>query len=188
MVASIYGKIAELAERAATMDALDVVDLSYAKEGRSWVLRVLADRAESHPQADQGGITLEECGQLSSQLAGLLEVEDVMPGPYRLEVSSPGVNRPLKKEGDFARFQGRMAVVRASREVDGRRYFKGVLQGVAEGHVLLEMDLSLRRIPLDAIDRAHLEFHFETPQEKKDKAKRRRGDPIVHKPESNNGI
>lgn len=184
----MYGKIAELAQRAADMDALEVVDISYAKEGRNWVLRVLTDRAEQHPEAKLGGITLDECGRMSSQLAGLLEVEDVMPGPYRLEISSPGLNRPLKKEQDFIRFQGRMAVLRTHREVEGRRYFKGMLQGVMEGHILVEMDGTLRRVPLEAVERANLEFHFDTPQEKKDKARRRRDTPVAHQPDADNGI
>jgi ribosome maturation factor RimP len=112
------------------------------------VLRVYIDR--------EGGIQLDDCSAVSHQLSGVLDVEDPIRGEYSLEVSSPGLARPLFELAHFARFSGAQAKLKLGRPIGGRRNFKGVLHGVEDDVVLLEVDGELVRIDFDQIDSAKL--------------------------------
>ncbi|GAB4271905.1 MAG: ribosome maturation factor RimP [Deferrisomatales bacterium] len=130
----------------------ELVDLQLRSERGRRILRVLVDRP--------GGITLDECVRLSREISPHLEVADPIPGSYVLEVSSPGVRRPLKGQADFERFRGERVVIRTRQPVDGRHNFKGVNLGLDEqGHVVLEQrDTGARfRIPLRLIKQARLD-------------------------------
>ncbi len=121
----------------------ELVDL---ESSRSGLLRVFIDAP--------GGIKVEDCARVSNHLTRLFAVEGV--DYERLEVSSPGLDRPLKKLADFERFAGRQASVKLKLPVDGQRRFEGRVAGVEEGRVVLEIEGKRRHIAFEDIDRARL--------------------------------
>lgn len=123
----------------------ELVDVQASNGGR--LLRLFVDKP--------GGITLDDCAAISRHLTRVLAVEGI---DYdRLEVSSPGLDRPLRKERDFARFAGQKAEVRMrTPDVTGRRKFVGVLRGAAAGQVNLEMEGRVLGLPIDDVDKARL--------------------------------
>jgi ribosome maturation factor RimP len=123
----------------------ELVDLQAANGGR--MLRLFIDKP--------GGIGVEDCAAVSRQLSRVFEVEGI--DYERLEVSSPGLDRPLRKAGDFARFAGQKAEVRMrTPDATGRRKFVGVLRGAGEGRVSMELDGRIVELALDDVDRARL--------------------------------
>src|SRR5579872_6702263 len=116
------------------------------------LLRIYIDR--------EGGVTVDDCEVVSRQVSAVLDVEDPIPGAYTLEVSSPGLDRPLRKEADFARFAGERAKVELALPKDGRRRFTGTLKGCEAGEVLIEVDGVDHRLPLADIDKARLVPEF----------------------------
>ncbi len=129
----------------------ELVRVELSNRGR--MLRIFIDRPAAGPQG-AGGITVDDCARVSNQLARVLEVEDV---DYdRLEVSSPGLDRPLKKEADFARFAGEQARLTLRVPLAGRRNFTGVMRAVAEGKLQLEIEGGMVSIELANIDKARL--------------------------------
>ncbi len=140
---------------------LELVDIEYQREERGWVLRIYLDK--------DGGINLDDCAQASREFSTLLDVEDIVDTVYNLEVSSPGLERPLKKLADFERFSGKPAKIKTCRACDpdergqNRRVFSGVLQGVRDGRVvLLQSDKKGGEVVFDLrdIDKANLAFEF----------------------------
>lgn len=130
-------------------EGYELVDVQYRREAGGWVLRVFLDKP--------GGITLDDCQRVSQQLGDLLDVEDPIEHPYTLEVSSPGLERPLLAEGDFARFAGRLVRLQTAVPVEGQRRFRGLLLGIAGGAVRLEVEGGRQvDIPHAAVERAHL--------------------------------
>jgi ribosome maturation factor RimP len=156
----------------------ELVDLEHQREAHGWVLRLFIDRAAaeatSAPQglgeavpagwAHQGGVGVDDCARVSRDVSALLDVEDPFDHPYTLEVSSPGLNRPLRRERDFARFQGERAKIRLRDPIDGRKNFAGVLRGAEGGRVGIDVDGRTFSLPLDAIQKAHLEYDFSKPR------------------------
>ncbi len=138
-----------------TVDGLgyELVSLELSNRGR--MLRVFIDKPAAGAQdAIASGITVEDCARVSNQLARVLEVEDI---DYdRLEVSSPGLDRPLKKEADFARFAGEQARLTLRVPVEGRRNFTGVMRAVADGKLQLDIEGGRVSIDLANIDKARL--------------------------------
>ncbi len=114
------------------------------------VLQVMVERV------DGTTMTVEDCAVVSREISAVLDVADPIAGPYTLEVSSPGIDRPLTRLKDFHRFRGFEAKIETRLMIDGRRRFKGVLSGVDDGVVGIEADGVLARIPFDAIQRAKL--------------------------------
>jgi len=131
----------------------ELVSVELSNRGR--MLRVFIDRPAAGWQgAVSSGITVDDCARVSNQLARVLEVEDF---DYdRLEVSSPGLDRPLKKEADFARFAGEQARLTLRIPVEGRRNFTGVMHAVADGKLQLEVEGGMVNIDLANIDKARL--------------------------------
>jgi ribosome maturation factor RimP len=111
---------------------LELVQVQYRREDHGWVLRILVDRP--------GGVSVDECGEFSREVSDLLDVEDLIDNSYNLEVSSPGLDRPLIKPEDFERFAGREISLKTTSPVEGRRNFKGVLEGIQDEVVLIESD------------------------------------------------
>ncbi len=152
-------KVTVFAEEAAAIEGCEVVDVEYVKEGREFVLRVYLEKSS-------GALELDDCAKVSRHLSALLDVEDVVPGAYRLEVSSPGLTRPLKKEADFERFAGRLAVIKTFQDVvvgDGgkkRRLIKGRLLGLKKGRIHIETDDGAVLLPMAAISKANLDVEF----------------------------
>lgn len=137
-------------------EAAELVDLRYLQEGGRWVLRCYVDK--------HGGVTLDDCEYLSGRIGALLDTLDAVPHSYVLEVSSPGLDRVLKKERDFLRFAGHRVRVRLREPRDGQRRFRGRLAGVEAGSVLLEAappspeePARLLRVELDRIEEARLD-------------------------------
>jgi len=127
----------------------ELVDVEYAADGGRNVLRVYIDRP--------AGITVDDCAKVSRQISAVLDVEDPIPEGYTLEVSSPGLDRPLRGERDFARFAGQRADVRMRQpDETGRRRYVGRVRGVAQGVVTLEVDGEAVALQLDAMERARL--------------------------------
>jgi ribosome maturation factor RimP len=148
----------------------ELVELEYQREQGGWVLRLYIDRPGGDPfqkpvvvegsEAVQGGVSLGDCAEVSREVSAVLDVEDPLEGHYTLEVSSPGLDRPLRWERDFARFAGRKARIRLRDPVDGRKNFAGELRGCTEGRVTIEVDGRPFELPLEAIAKAHLEYEF----------------------------
>jgi ribosome maturation factor RimP len=128
---------------------LETVDVQVAGEARRTVLRVLVDRPE-------GGITVEECAKVNETLGRQFDLYDFFPHPYTLEVSSPGLDRPLRTDEEFRRFAGRRAEVVTGEPVGGQRRFRGVLLGVVGDDVMVQMDQRQVAIPKAQIQQARL--------------------------------
>jgi ribosome maturation factor RimP len=127
---------------------LELVEVQFRREGGGWILRLFIDR--------EGGVTVDDCAALSRQVSAYLEVEDCIEHAYTLEVSSPGVERPLKRKEDFIRFAGRKARIKLMNPVDGQRVFIGLLGELQDNTILLDIDGQQMEIDLGAIARARL--------------------------------
>lgn len=164
-------RIREAAERVARSEGLEVVDVEW-KVGKQRFLRVYIDRPWPPPaaaesgsvEASAAGISHADCEQVSKQLSVILDVEELVPGPgYVLEVSSPGLDRLLRKSSDFERFEGRLAKVTTAEPVGNATFFEGRLAGVAEGKVRLEVkgkEAQTIELPLEVIRKAQLVVEF----------------------------
>ena len=145
---TIEATVAEWVEEIVAGSDLELVDVEYVKEHESWILRVFLDKP--------GGIDLDDCQSVSQILDQKLDEEDPIPGSYSLEVSSPGLERPLKKEADFQRFVGRSVEIRTYRGIHGRKRFTGMLEGLQDQNVLLKWEGETIEIPLELIAKANL--------------------------------
>lgn len=158
-MSGIAEKVLPFAQEAAATEGCDVVDVEYVKEGRDFFLRVYIEKIS-------GALELENCAAVSRYLSGLLDVEDVVPGVYRLELSSPGLTRPLKKEGDYERFAGSLVVVKTYQAIayqDGgkkSRQFAGRLLGIADGDVKIALADGEVVLPFASISKANLDVEF----------------------------
>ena len=146
--AEVISKVEEIAAPLCESEALELVHTEFQREVNGWVLRIYVDKA--------GGITLEDCALVSRQLGDLLDVgmEDIWP--YSLEVSSPGVHRPLSKLSDFEKYQGCPAVIKTKVSIEGRKNFKGILKGNYGDTVHLLLEDKIVTIPFQEIVRARL--------------------------------
>lgn len=141
---------------------VDLVQVRHLREPEGTVLRLLIELPGAETAAPGVGITLEDCRRVSRALSDVLDADElIIPGQYRLEVSSPGVERPLVKAIDFERYAGREVSVSTKAPVDGRKNFSGILGGLRGDQVLLRdskgEDFAL---PLDGVAKAHLVFRF----------------------------
>jgi ribosome maturation factor RimP len=127
----------------------DLVRLMLAGK-RGLTLQVMAERK------DRRDMTVDDCAEISRALSAILDVEDPIPGNYNLEVSSPGLERPLVRKDDYIRFTGHEAKIEAAIMIDGRKRFKGRLQGIRDDNVLIAGDWGEAAVPLAAIVRAKL--------------------------------
>ena len=184
-------KVRQAAERVARSEGLEIADVEW-KVGKQRFLRVYIDRLpepaaapdandaneannsndadasnaaeEAPPSNPYPKITHGDCERVSQQLSVILDVEDLIPGPsYTLEVSSPGMDRALKKAADFERFRGRKAKIVTTEPVGDAKFFEGRLAGVAPGKVRIELQgkqAKVVEIPLDAIRKANLVVEF----------------------------
>ncbi len=156
----VIEQVRTIASRVATSYGLDVFDVQFRREAGGMVLRVQIDRPGPAATAEES-VSVEDCANVSRDMSAILDVEDAIPTAYVLEVSSPGLDRPLTRAVDFERFAGRRAKVVLRQPVDGQGYFKGRLCGVEDGHVVIEgEDRRTHRVPLASITRANLEVDF----------------------------
>jgi ribosome maturation factor RimP len=153
-------QIRAMAGRVAGSYGLDIFDVQFRREGRGMVLRVQIDRPGTGATAEDS-VSVEDCAKVSRDLSAMLDVEDIVPTAYTLEVSSPGLDRPLRARADYDRFSGRRAKLVVREAVDGQMFFKGRLGGVEDRDVVIDTDDGRRhRVPLGVIARAHLEVEF----------------------------
>ena len=151
---SVSATVTALVEPVLEPMGYELVDTHYVSEHGRWVLRIFVDR--------EGGITLDECVSLSREIGPLIDVKDVIPHEYVLEVSSPGLDRPLRKERDFVRALGKKIRVRMAGPVDGQRNFVGSLRDFCDGMVLLEPEQGPEvSLPLEHIEKARLVYEFD---------------------------
>ena len=146
--APVTQSVTELIEPGLLADGLELVDVEFNKEGKNWILRIYIDR--------EGGVTLADCQKVSRLAGDLIEVEEVIEPVYTLEVSSPGLNRVLKKEKDFLKYSGKKIYVQCHAPMDGRKKFTGILTGFIDQSIHLEVDGQHYTIPLNLVAKANL--------------------------------
>jgi len=127
---------------------LELVEVTYTKEGPDWYLRIFIDQPD--------GITLDVCQALSSKVSPLLDDADFIEQAYFLEVSSPGIERPLKKEADFRRYQGSKIRISTYAPIAGQKIFEGTLKGLDDGKLILELKAGSIEVPLIQVASARL--------------------------------
>jgi ribosome maturation factor RimP len=132
--------------------SLDLVDVEFVSTGRRWLLRIYIDK--------EGGISIRDCEWVSREFGRLLEAEDIIDHPYVLEVSSPGLTRPLRKWQDFDRYVGKRCKIITREVVDGKNEFKGEIIDASTDDVAIKVDGVLYRILLSVIKKANLEFEL----------------------------
>ena len=154
----VVERVTEIVTEIGAPLGIGLVDLEYKREGRDMVVRVFLEK--------EGGITLDDCADVSRQLSDILDVEDFMPEHYTLEVSSPGICRPLKKVADYERFMGHLVKVKTFDTLtddagNKRKTFTGKLAGIQGGVVSIDLTEGQHAsIPLDKVAKANLEFEF----------------------------
>ena len=153
-------QIRAIAERVARSHGLEIWDIVSRRETTGQIVRVFIDRPGPAASAEES-VSIEDCEQVSREIGTILDVEDPLPFAYTLEVSSPGLDRPLRGEQDYRRFAGRLAKIVLSEAVDNQTAFEGRLRGVEDRTVLLEGPKGrMHRLPLQLITRARLEVEF----------------------------
>jgi ribosome maturation factor RimP len=164
------GRVRAALEPVLSAHEVELADLEWATDRIGWVLRITIERpgATDHAQPnDAFGVTLADCAEVSRDASQVLDVEDLIAQSYHLEVSSPGLDRPLKREADFSRFSGRLAKVKLSRPApDGQRVLRGILDSAAPGRVAIVADGKRVEVPFADVAEANLVFEL-TPQPKK---------------------
>src|SRR5438093_9726504 len=150
----------EAAGRVASGYGLEIFDVQFRREASGMVLRVRIDRPGPAARAEES-VSVQDCANVSRDLSAILDVEDVVPTAYILEVSSPGLDRPLRGADDYRRFAGRRAKLVMREPLDGQGFFKGTLGGVEGDDVIIAADDGrTHRVPLGVITRANLEVEF----------------------------
>jgi len=141
----------------------ELVDAELKGDGKNSILRIFIDKP--------AGISHHDCELISEQVGTVLDVEDLIPSSYTLEVSSPGLERKLVKEGDFTRFNGKLARIQTRIPLNQQKVFRGRLQGLQSGKVRLEsLNGDVMEIPLDVIQEARLEFDWAAERQRRDPA------------------
>src|SRR5580658_8503998 len=154
-------RVREIAERVAASSGLEVVEVEFLGSGNARMLRVFLDKPAAAPDANTGtivdsivdsaigaghsvvhGVTHEDCANFSREFGTILDVEDVMPGSYTLEVSSPGLDRRLIKPADFSRFTGSRLKLTTRQPVDNNRHFEGRLESFTNGRLTLDLSVA----------------------------------------------
>jgi ribosome maturation factor RimP len=159
-MADVIGLVRNAAARVAAGYGLEIFDVHFRREAQGMVLRVQIDRPGPAASADDS-VSVEDCAHVSRDLSAILDVDDVVPTAYTLEVSSPGLDRPLRGGDDYRRFAGRRAKIVMRDKVDGQGFFRGTLRGVEGTDVLIDAeDGRPHRVPLGVITRANLEVEF----------------------------
>ncbi|WP_027338738.1 ribosome maturation factor RimP [Halonatronum saccharophilum] len=141
-----------LVEPIANRNGLELVDIEYSKEGQDWILRVFIDKKE--------GVSLDDCQSVSRELSDILDKKDPIDKTYLLEVSSPGIDRPLKKDEDFIRFSGRKVDISTYAPINGEKKLNGELLGIDEGNIKLVVDGEELNIPREKVSQARLAVEF----------------------------
>ncbi len=159
----IVRTVETLAQPVLEDEGLELVEVQYRRESGGWILRLFIDRISgisggmSDKDAEQSGVTIDDCVAVSREIGNLLEVNEVIPRAYNLEVSSPGLDRVLRKPSDFKRFADHRVIIKLKSPLDGRRKFKGRLLGLEEGLIKLMVDDEIMELRLDQTERVSLD-------------------------------
>jgi len=160
-------RVREAAARVARSYGLEIFDVQLRRESIGTVLRVIIDRPDRGvPEKPEESVGIDECQRVSQDLSALLDVEDdalnepALGQEYTLEVSSPGLDRALRHEADYRRFQGRLAKVVTTEPLNGQSAFAGRITAVDGGDVVLEEGRRTHRVPIAQIKRGHLAVEF----------------------------
>ena len=149
-------RIIERVEPVIDAEGMELVDVECLRMKTRWLVRIYIDK--------EGGVTIDDCTDISRQVGDLLDVYDIPPGPYTLEVSSPGLDRPLARDKDFIRFRGSKIKVRLTDKIEGSRNFRGTLEGFLEEGgekiVVIAVDGKQYRIPRKLVAKAQLEYEL----------------------------
>ena len=145
---AFVGLVTRLADPLCTAEGVELVHVEYQREPGGLTLRLYLDKP--------GGVTLDDCVDISRQLEDLLDVHTDDAPPYRLEVSSPGIDRPVGKLKDFIRFSGHQVAIRMATAVNGRKNFTGVLAGVVDEMIQIQLDNETVSLNFNDITRARL--------------------------------
>jgi len=153
MEREIVDRVRAMAEPILLDERMELVDIEYRRESKGWVLRLTLDK--------EGGVTLDDCTRISQEVGRSLDVEDFIQAPYTLEVSSPGLTRPLKTEKDFMKYLDSLIKLKTVDPLENRRQFKGRLLGVSENRIEMEVDGEIFQISLSNVAKAHLEVDWD---------------------------
>ncbi|MDD2234036.1 MAG: ribosome maturation factor RimP [Desulfitobacteriaceae bacterium] len=145
-------RVSVLAEPLIKEKGLELVDVEYMKEGAHWYLRLFIDK--------EGSVDIDDCTEVSHAVSELLDTSDVIPQSYILEVSSPGLERPLKKDEDFRRFQGKLITINTNKLYKGYQEFSGYLIGLENEEIILEYEGKRMAIPRCVVKKAQLSIEF----------------------------
>ena len=149
-------KIRQLIEPVIESEGMEIVDLECLKMKFRWLVRIYIDK--------EGGVTIDDCSEISKQAGDILDVYDVLPGSYTLEVSSPGLDRPLTRDKDFIKYRGSAVRIKTGEKLDGVKNFHGILNDYLDenGRKTLIVDVSgkIYHIPRDLVVKAHLVYEF----------------------------
>jgi ribosome maturation factor RimP len=157
----LIDRIRAVAERVARSYNLEIFDVQFRRESAGWVLRIFVDVPWDASTGADASPTIEDCEHVSRDVSAILDVEETIDHRYTLEVSSPGLDRPLRSATDYRRFAGRLAKIVVSEPVDGQKYFEGRLGGLEQNSVVIETRPGKRQlIPLPLVTRARLEVEF----------------------------
>ena len=149
----ITRQITDLIEPILDEFGFELVDVDYLSEHGRWVLRIYIDKV--------GGVSIDDCARISGELGDLIDIKEIVRHEYVMEVSSPGLNRPLKKEADFIRVIGKKIKVKMTEPVNGRRNFAGYLKDVRDHILYIEDEGGLITLSWPEIDKANLVYEFE---------------------------
>ena len=149
-------QIVRLVEPIVESERMELVDVECLRGPSRWTIRIYIDK--------EGGITLDDCALISGEVGDLLDIQEILPGPYNLEISSPGLDRPLVKDKDFIRYEGQMIAVRVEEKIEGKRKFTGRLiefvENESEGSLVVEVNKKQYTIPRGMVVKAHLVHEF----------------------------
>jgi ribosome maturation factor RimP len=160
-----WERVRQLVRQVVEGQGYELVEVEFKGTGKSSVLRIFIDKAD--------GISHRDCELVSEQVGTVLEVEDLIPSSYTLEVSSPGLDRKLVKESDYTRFDGKLARIQTRIPLNQQKIFRGRLQGLYSGKVRLELlKGDLLDIPLDVIQEARLEIDWAAEMARRTGSKR----------------
>ena len=149
-------KIMQLIEPVIESEGMEIIDLECLKMKYRWLVRIYIDK--------EGGVTIADCSEISKQAGDILDVYDVLPGSYTLEVSSPGLDRPLTRDKDFIKYRGSTVRIKTAEKLEGVKNFHGKLNDYLDenGAKTLIVDVSgkIYHIPRDMVVKAHLVYEF----------------------------
>ncbi len=144
--------VQELLDPILVENGLELFDIEFKGKGRHRVLRIYIDKPK--------GVTIDDCASVSREIGNLLDIHDIIPGTYTLEVSSPGLTRPLRGAGDYVKYIGRLVKVKTTEPIENNKIFVGELVGFENNIITVETDDHIYDIPLENVEKANLELEF----------------------------